>query len=50
MDVQLVSNEGSQVKIEVTIELSHSMLTSEENIQNGMVQKEPFLGNTARQI
>jgi hypothetical protein len=36
MGVQLVSIEGSQVKIEVTIELSRSMLTSEENIQNSI--------------
>ena len=33
MSVQLLSIEGSQVKIEVTIDLSRSMLTSEENIQ-----------------
>lgn len=33
MSVQLLSIEGSQVRIEVTIELSRSMLTSEENIQ-----------------
>jgi hypothetical protein len=33
MGVQLLSIEGSQVKMEVTIELSRSMLTSEENIQ-----------------
>jgi hypothetical protein len=31
-----MSIEGSQVKIEVTIELSHSMLTSEESIQNSI--------------
>jgi hypothetical protein len=36
MGVQLVSIEGSQVKIEVTIDLSRSMLTSEENIQNSI--------------
>jgi hypothetical protein len=36
MGVQLVSIEGSQVKIEVTINLSRSMLTSEENIQNSI--------------
>lgn len=36
MGVQLVSNEGSQIKIEVTIDLSRSMLTSEENIQNSI--------------
>jgi hypothetical protein len=33
MSAKLLSVEGSQVKIEVTIELSRSMLTSEENIQ-----------------
>jgi hypothetical protein len=33
MSAQLLSIEGSQVKIEVTIDLSRSMLTSEENIQ-----------------
>ncbi len=33
MGVQLLSIEGSQVKIEVTIDLSRSMLTSEETIQ-----------------
>ncbi len=33
MGAQLLSIEGSQVKIEVTIDLSRSMLTSEENIQ-----------------
>ena len=32
MGAQLLSLEGSQVKIEVTIDLSRSMLTSEENI------------------
>lgn len=33
MAAQLLRIEGSQVKIEVTIDLSRSMLTSEENIQ-----------------
>ena len=33
MGVQLISIEGTIVKMEVTIELSRSMLTSEENIQ-----------------
>jgi hypothetical protein len=33
MGAQLLSIEGSQVRIEVTIDLSRSMLTSEENIQ-----------------
>lgn len=33
MGAQLLSIEGSQVKIEVTIDLSRSMLTSEETIQ-----------------
>jgi hypothetical protein len=33
MGVQLISIEGTKVKMEVTIELSRSMLTSEENIQ-----------------
>lgn len=33
MGAQLLRIEGSQVKIEVTIDLSRSMLTSEENIQ-----------------
>ncbi len=36
MGVQLVSVEGTQVKIEMTIELSRSMLTSEENIQSSL--------------
>jgi hypothetical protein len=36
MGVQLLSIKGSQVKIEVTIDLSRSMLTSEENIQNNI--------------
>lgn len=42
MGVQLMSIEGTKVKMEVTIELSRSMLTSEENIQhslNGCVAK-----------
>ena len=34
MDVQLISIEGTKVKMEVTIELSRSMLTSEENIKH----------------
>ena len=33
MSAQLLRIEGSQLKIEVTIDLSRSMLTSEENIQ-----------------
>ncbi len=36
MGAQLVSVEGTQVKIEMTIELSRSMLTSEENIQSSL--------------
>ena len=36
MGVQLVSVEGAQVKIEMTIDLSRSMLTSEENIQKSL--------------
>ena len=36
MGVQLLSIEGSQVKMEVTVELSRSMLTSEENIQHSL--------------
>ena len=36
MGVQLLSIEGSQVKMEVTIDLSRSMLTSEENIQQSL--------------
>ncbi len=36
MGVQLVSVEGTQVKIEMTIDLSRSMLTSEENIQKSL--------------
>ena len=35
MGVQLLGVEGTQVKIEVTIDLSRSLLTSEENIQEG---------------
>jgi hypothetical protein len=33
MGAQLLSIEGIQVKLEVTIDLSRSMLASEENIQ-----------------
>jgi hypothetical protein len=36
MSVQLVGIEGTQVKIEMTIDLSRSMLTSEENIQQSL--------------
>jgi hypothetical protein len=36
MSAKLISVEGSQVKIEVTIELNRSMLTSEENIQKSV--------------
>jgi hypothetical protein len=36
MGVQLISIEGTVVKMEVTIELSRSMLTSEENIQHSL--------------
>jgi hypothetical protein len=36
MGVQLLSMEGTQVKIEVTIDLSRSMLSSEENIQKSL--------------
>jgi hypothetical protein len=36
MGVQLISIEGTIVKMEVTIELSRSMLTSEENIQQSL--------------
>ena len=36
MGVQLLSIEGSQVKMEVTIDLSRSILTSEENIQQSL--------------
>lgn len=36
MGVQLLSIEGSQVKMEVTIDLSRSMVTSEENIQQSL--------------
>ena len=36
MGAQLLGIEGKQVKIEVTIELSRSMLTSEENIQQSL--------------
>jgi hypothetical protein len=36
MSAQVLSVEGSQVKIEVTIDLSRSMLTSEENIQQSL--------------
>ena len=36
MGVQLLGIEGTQVKIEVTIDLSRSLLTSEENIQGGL--------------
>jgi hypothetical protein len=36
MGAQLLSVEGTQVKIEMTIELSRSMLTSEENIQKSL--------------
>jgi len=36
MGVQVISIEGTVVKMEVTIELSRSMLTSEENIQHSL--------------
>jgi hypothetical protein len=36
MGAQLVSIEGTQVTIEVTIDLSRSMLTSEESIQQSL--------------
>jgi hypothetical protein len=36
MGARLLSIEGSQVKLEVTIDLSRSMLTSEENIQQSL--------------
>jgi hypothetical protein len=36
MSVQLVSIEGTQVKIEITIALSRSMMTSEETIQESL--------------
>ena len=36
MGVQLLGIEGTHVKIEVTIDLSRSLLTSEENIQKGL--------------
>ena len=36
MGAQLLGIEGTHVKIEVTIELSRSMLTSEENIQHSL--------------
>ena len=36
MGLQSVNVEGNQVKIEMIIDLSHSMLTSEENIQNSL--------------
>jgi hypothetical protein len=36
MSAQLLSIEGLQVKIEGTIDLSRSMLTSEENIQQSL--------------
>jgi hypothetical protein len=36
MGAQLLSIEGTQIKLEVTIDLSRSMLTSEENIQQSL--------------
>ena len=36
MGVQLLGIEGTQVKIEVTIDLSRALLTSEENIQESL--------------
>ena len=36
MGVQLLGIEGTQVKIEVTIDLSRFLLTSEENIQESL--------------
>ena len=36
MGARLLGNEGTQVKLEVTIDLSRSMLTSEENIQQSL--------------
>jgi hypothetical protein len=36
MGARLLGIEGTQVKLEVTIDLSRSMLTSEENIQQSL--------------
>lgn len=36
MGARILSIEGSQVKLEVTIDLSRSMLTSEQNIQQSL--------------
>jgi hypothetical protein len=36
MSAQLLSQSGTQVKIEVTLELSRSLLTSEESIQESL--------------
>jgi hypothetical protein len=36
MSAKLIGIEGSTVKLEVTLELSRSMLTSEENIQQSL--------------
>ena len=47
MGVQLVSVEGTQVKIEMTIELSRSMLTSEENIQKSLNEAGSIATGTA---
>ena len=42
MGAQLLGIEGTQVKIEVTIDLSRSMLTSEEHQNSPMVQPARF--------
>ena len=36
MSAQLLSQSGTQVRIEVTVELSHSLMTSEEAIQESL--------------
>lgn len=36
MGARILSIEGSQLRLEVTIDLSRSMLTSEENIQQSL--------------
>jgi hypothetical protein len=36
MGARILSIEGSQIKLEVTVDLSRSLLTSEQNIQQSL--------------
>jgi len=47
MGVQLISIEGTKVKMEGTIELSRTMLTSEENIKHCLNETGCIAGATS---